>query len=50
MSISNFEIISQLGKGSFGAVYKVRRKVDNKIYAMKTVNLPNLSQKEIIIV
>ena len=47
MSISNFEIISQLGKGSFGAVYKVRRKVDNKIYAMKTVNLPNLSQKEI---
>ena len=46
MSLSNFEIISLIGKGSFGDVYKVKRKHDNFIYAMKKVNITSLSDKE----
>ena len=45
-SLSDFEILSQLGKGSFGFVYKVRRKSDNIIYALKKVSFSQLSQKE----
>ena len=39
MSLSNFEIGKLLGKGAFGSVNIVTRKLDNKIYAMKRVNL-----------
>ena len=35
-----------IGKGSFGAVYLVRRIADNKIYALKTVILDKLNKKE----
>ena len=45
--LSNFEILSEIGRGSFSTVYKVKCKIDNYIYAMKEVNLPNLNQKEI---
>ena len=47
MSLSDFEILSLLGKGSFGEVYKVRRKSDNEIYAMKKVTITSLTKKEI---
>lgn len=46
MSIDNFEILQELGKGSFGSVYKVKRITDNKIYAMKCVQISSLSHKE----
>ena len=45
--LSNFEILSEIGRGSFSTVYKVKCKIDNCIYAMKEVNLPNLNHKEI---
>jgi NIMA (never in mitosis gene a)-related kinase 1/4/5 len=45
-SIKEFDIIKHLGKGSFSNVYKVRRKTDGQIYAMKQVKLPKLSHKE----
>ena len=35
-----------LGKGSFGSVNIVTRKQDNKQYAMKSVNINNLNEKE----
>jgi serine/threonine protein kinase len=43
MSIINiddeYEVLSQLGKGSFGVVYKVQQKADtHKIYALKLMN------------
>ncbi len=36
---SNFEIIKNAGKGSYATVYKVRRKEDNEIYAMKCIDI-----------
>ena len=35
----DFEVLSQLGKGSFGEVFKVRSKINNKVYAIKRLNL-----------
>ena len=37
--MSDFKIEKVLGRGSFGSVYLVTRKADNKIYALKTVIL-----------
>ena len=44
--MNNFELISKLGEGSYSTVYKVRRKADLKMYALKKVKLKNLSEKE----
>ena len=33
--MNGFEIIKKIGNGSFSSVYKVRRKQDNNIYALK---------------
>jgi serine/threonine protein kinase len=41
-----FDIIRELGAGSFGKVNLVRRKIDQTIFAMKTVSLTRLNQKE----
>ena len=35
-----FEIITDIGQGSLGNVYLVRDKLNNKIYAMKKLNIP----------
>ena len=39
-------VLKKLGDGSFSVVYKVRRKEDNNIYALKKVNLQKLKDKE----
>ena len=44
--MKNFEIINKLGSGGFSKVYKVKRKIDAKIYALKKVQFLNLSEKE----
>ena len=46
MSLSDFTMGKQLGKGAFGAVYQVTRKEDSKTYAMKIVKISSLSLKE----
>ena len=45
-TLDDFNIEKVIGKGSFGSVYLVRRKVDNKNYALKTVFLEKLNKKE----
>ena len=45
-SIRDFKKEKVLGTGSFGYVYLVRRRQDNKIYALKTVDLSKLNKKE----
>ena len=44
--MEGFEILEKLGDGAYSVVYKVRRKEDSKIYALKKVRLQNLSEKE----
>ena len=44
--MDRFEIIDKLGDGAYSVVYKVKRKQDNNIYALKKVKLKGLSEKE----
>lgn len=36
--LRDFDVLGKLGEGAFGQVYKVKRKVDGKEYALKKVN------------
>ncbi len=47
MSSKNFKVMEMVGKGSFASVYKVLRKTDGKVYAMKRVKINKMSRKEI---
>ena len=47
MSVNDFEIIKKLGEGAYSSVYKVRRLIDQTVYALKKVKLINLSPREI---
>ena len=44
--MNGFEIIKKIGEGSFSVVYKVRRKQDHTLYALKKVKLQRLKDKE----
>ena len=44
--MKDFDIISKLGDGAYSIVYKVRRRADNKIYALKKVKMKTLNEKE----
>ena len=46
MSLNDFEILKELGKGSFGIVYLIKRKKDNTIYALKQVKITKMEKKE----
>ena len=41
--LSSYIIEKQLGKGTYGVVYKVKKKEDNKIYVLKQISLLGLS-------
>ena len=41
----DFELFGKLGEGAFGSVYKVRSKINKKIYALKRANLKKLKEK-----
>jgi NIMA (never in mitosis gene a)-related kinase len=46
MSIVDFKVHEKLGKGAYSNVYKVTRKEDGQVYAMKKVPMQDLSEKE----
>ncbi len=44
--MENYEKLSDIGKGSFGTVSKIRRKADGKILVWKELNYGKMSEKE----
>jgi NIMA (never in mitosis gene a)-related kinase len=44
--MKDFDIIKKLGEGAYSTVYKVRRRADNKVYALKKVKMKTLNDKE----
>ena len=44
--MDKYILISQLGKGNFGSISKIKRKSDNKILIWKELSYSHLSQKE----
>ena len=43
MALSDFDIVDKIGKGAFSCVYKVIRKKDNATYAMKQIDINDLT-------
>jgi serine/threonine protein kinase len=46
VNIDDFHIKAVIGRGSFGKVYCVVKKDDNKVYAMKTLKKEMIMQKD----
>ena len=44
LSMSDFEVVSFLGKGTTGSVYKVRRRADGALLVVKAIMLTGYSE------
>ena len=44
--MDGFIILDKIGEGSYSSVYKVKRKEDGIIYALKKVKFTKLKEKE----
>ena len=44
--MQNYEILQQIGKGSFGLVQKVKRITDDKILVSKEINYGKMTERE----
>ena len=45
--IGNYIVITKLGTGSYGVVYKVKKKNENKLYVLKQISFENLTSKQL---
>jgi NIMA (never in mitosis gene a)-related kinase len=43
--MSDFRIVSELGRGSYGVVYRVESLKDQLTYVLKKINLAHMKQK-----
>jgi len=43
LNISEFELIEEIGKGTYGKIYRARWKLNNKFYALKEEKLKDIS-------
>ena len=44
--MDKYQIIQEIGRGSYGSVYKVKKLSDNQLYCWKQINYGHLSEKE----
>ena len=44
--ISDFKLLKELGKGSYGTIYTVKSYIDDNIYVMKKMELNHLKEKQ----
>lgn len=44
MSIQNFQFIDAIGRGGFGKVWKVKKKKNKQLYALKVMSKPKYNQ------
>ena len=44
--LSDFEIISELGRGAYGVVSKVKSLIDNNLYVIKMMDLKHMKEKQ----
>jgi serine/threonine protein kinase len=45
IGVDDFELLKVVGKGAFGKVFQVRKKDNNKIYAMKVLSKKNIVER-----
>jgi serine/threonine protein kinase len=44
--LKDFQIISELGRGSYGVVYKVQSNLNSLIYVIKKMDLKHMKEKQ----
>jgi NIMA (never in mitosis gene a)-related kinase 2 len=44
--MKNYEKLKEIGKGSFGSVFKIRRKSDGKILCWKEIDFGRMQERE----
>lgn len=42
----DYRILEKIGQGEYGIVYKVRHKHTDEVFALKKINITNLTEKE----
>lgn len=44
-TLQDFETLTKLGEGSYGKVYKVKRKLDSQIYVLKQIDISKMKPR-----